>query len=142
MTEFENTSLIQVENQIHTIRDQQVMLDRDLAKLLGVKTNKFNEQIKRNSHKIKDRHRFQLTKEEWEGLNSSQNDTSSNNRGLKYLPYAFTELGCLIVPYFFKNDRAMDLIEGIAETFFNMKSTLKSGAVPISDAEVVCLVAI
>jgi len=33
---------------IHTIRDQRVMLDSDLAALFGVSTSRLNQQIARN----------------------------------------------------------------------------------------------
>ena len=38
----------EVENRIFTIRGVQVILDRDLAELYGVKTYRLNEQVKRN----------------------------------------------------------------------------------------------
>lgn len=37
-----------IESKIRTIRNQQVMLDRDLAELYGVETKRINEQVKRN----------------------------------------------------------------------------------------------
>ena len=37
-----------IKDKIHTIRNQQVMLDRDLAELYHVETRRLNEQVKRN----------------------------------------------------------------------------------------------
>lgn len=37
-----------IKNKIYTIRNMQVMLDRDLAKLYGVETKVFNQAVKRN----------------------------------------------------------------------------------------------
>ena len=37
-----------IQNKIYTIRNQKVMLDRDLAEMYGVETRCLNEQIKRN----------------------------------------------------------------------------------------------
>ncbi len=37
-----------IQKRIYTIRGVQVMLDRDLAELYGVKTKRLNEQVKRN----------------------------------------------------------------------------------------------
>ena len=37
-----------IKDKIHTIRNQQVMLDRDLAELYGVKAIRLREQVKRN----------------------------------------------------------------------------------------------
>lgn len=53
-----------VESLIRVIRGQQVMLDRDLAKLYGVETRRLNEQVKRNIERFPEDFMFQLTKEE------------------------------------------------------------------------------
>ena len=37
-----------IEDMIYEIRDKQVMLDSDLAKLYGVETKQLNRQVKRN----------------------------------------------------------------------------------------------
>ena len=37
-----------IKDKIHTIKNQQVMLDRDLAELYGVKRIRLREQVKRN----------------------------------------------------------------------------------------------
>ena len=37
-----------IENRIFTIRDQKVMIDRDLAELYEVETKRLNEAVKRN----------------------------------------------------------------------------------------------
>ena len=82
----------QIESLIHTIRNQQVMLDRDLAILYGVSTSRLNEQVKRNIARFPESFRFQLTKDE---CSKSQIATMNAKRGqnIKYLPYAFTEQG-------------------------------------------------
>ena len=82
----------QIESLIHSIRNQQVMLDRDLAMLYGVTTSRLNEQVKRNIARFPESFRFQLTKEE---CSKWQIATMNTKRGqnIKYLPYAFTEQG-------------------------------------------------
>ena len=40
--------MIEITNQIHIIRDQKVMLDRDLAQLYGVEVKALNQSVKRN----------------------------------------------------------------------------------------------
>ncbi len=88
----------EIEDLIHTIRGQKVMLDSDLARIYGYETKAFNQQVKRNIEKFDDDFMFQLTKEEAELCSRSQNVTlndSGNLRGsnIKYLPYVFTEQG-------------------------------------------------
>lgn len=41
-----------IENKIYTIRNIQVMLDRDLADLYAVKPTRLREQVRRNSKKV------------------------------------------------------------------------------------------
>src|SRR5438105_15773672 len=100
---------------IHTIRGARVMLDRDLAKIYGVPTFRFNEAIKRNRHRFPGDFAFQLTAKEFSNLrsraattnphtagnledttNSSQIAMSSKSRrGATYRPWALTEHGTL-----------------------------------------------
>lgn len=42
------TSLFDIKNMIYVIRNQQVMLDHDLAALYQVETKRLNEAVKRN----------------------------------------------------------------------------------------------
>ena len=51
---------------IKTIRGVQVMLDRDLAKLYGVKTGALNRQVKRNEERFPEDFMFRLSAEEWD----------------------------------------------------------------------------
>ena len=61
---------ISIENLIHTIRGQKVMLDSDLAMLYGVETRALNQAVKRNIRRFPDDFMFQVTKEEWNALRS------------------------------------------------------------------------
>lgn len=102
-----------IEDKILTIRNQQVMIDRDLAELYEVETKVLNQAVKRNIERFPERFMFQLTTEEAEIHNSSrsQNVTlnkSNNKRGtnIKYLPYAFTEQGCAMLSSVLKSETA------------------------------------
>lgn len=59
-----------IESKILTIRNQQVMIDRDLAELYGVETKRLNEQVKRNIERFPDDFMFQLSDEEFSVLRS------------------------------------------------------------------------
>ena len=54
-----------VRNLIHVIRDEQVILDSDLAVLYGVETKNLNKAASRNSARFPDDFRFRLTKDEY-----------------------------------------------------------------------------
>jgi len=71
------------------------MLDRDLAKIYGVPTFRFNEAIKRNRHRFPADFMFQLTRAEFDSLKSQIAMSSAKHRGATYRPYAFTEHGAL-----------------------------------------------
>ncbi len=55
---------MQLENRIFKIRNQQVMVDRDIAELYQVEVKRLNEQVKRNLERFPLQFRFQLNKEE------------------------------------------------------------------------------
>lgn len=90
-------------SKIYTIRGLKVMLDFDLAEIYGYETKMFNRQVKNNIERFDNDFRFQLTQEEFDGINLRCNFcTSSSERinqdsqgwgGKRYLPYAFTEQG-------------------------------------------------
>lgn len=59
-----------IKDKIITIRQQQVILDSDVAKLYGVETKRINEAVKNNPDKFPDRYIVQLTAEESKSLRS------------------------------------------------------------------------
>ncbi|HEX8897102.1 MAG TPA: ORF6N domain-containing protein, partial [Chthoniobacterales bacterium] len=57
-----------LENAIHFVRGQRVMLDSDLAAIYGVSTMRLNEQLRRNKKRFPSDFAFQLTREEFTNL--------------------------------------------------------------------------
>lgn len=95
----------EIQKKIYTIRNEQVMIDSDLALFYDVEIRRLNEQVKRNKERFPEEFMFQLTDDEWESLRfqivtlkddddslRSQNATLEKGRGRhrKYLPYVFT----------------------------------------------------
>jgi hypothetical protein len=58
----------QIAKSIYTIRDVQIMLDKDLALFYGVKPIRLREQIKRNPNRFPPDFVFQLSEKEIEYL--------------------------------------------------------------------------
>ena len=87
----------QIDGMIRTIRGVRVMLDRDLAKIYGVPTFRFNEAIKRNRHRFPPDFMFQLTRDEFGALKSRIAMSKTGRGGRGTLRYAFTEHGALQV---------------------------------------------
>ncbi len=59
-----------IQNKILVIRNQQVMIDRDIAELYGVETRVLNQAVKRNIERFPQRFMFQLNEEEFQFLRS------------------------------------------------------------------------
>ncbi|MDY0320741.1 MAG: ORF6N domain-containing protein [Arcobacteraceae bacterium] len=57
-----------IKDKIYTIRNLQVMLDRDLATLYGVETKVLNQAVKRNIERFPVDFRFQLSDHEKDEL--------------------------------------------------------------------------
>ena len=73
----------QIQQMIHIVRGERVILDRDLAMLYGVETKAINKQVQRNIERFPEDFMFQLTIQEYKNLRF-QNGTSSwggNMRG-------------------------------------------------------------
>jgi hypothetical protein len=62
------TDSISIKNKIFTIRDTQVMVDRDLAELYQVETKVLNQTVKRNIERFPEYFRFQLLQNELDEL--------------------------------------------------------------------------
>lgn len=83
---------------IHTVRGRRVMLDADLARIYGVTPKRLNQQVHRNIERFPNDFMFQLTSEE-QAVLRLQNATLKPGSGhyRKYLPYAFTEHGAVML---------------------------------------------
>ena len=57
-------------NKIYVIRDQKVMLDKDLAEIYNVQTKRLKEQVRRNIDRFPASFMFELTAEEHFSLRS------------------------------------------------------------------------
>ncbi|EMS33916.1 hypothetical protein C943_04235 [Mariniradius saccharolyticus AK6] len=57
-----------IENRIFTFRDQQVMIDSDLAELYQIETKVLNQAVKRNISRFPENFRFQLNDNEFNEL--------------------------------------------------------------------------
>lgn len=121
--ELSNYDLIR--SRIFTIRGVQVMLDRDLAELYGVATKVLNQAVKRNIERFPERYMFQLNKDESGAVLRSQIVTSRWG-GMRYLPYAFTEHGIIMLASVLNSPTAVEASVRITDTFVAMRKALAS----------------
>lgn len=106
-------------DKIYVIRNQKVLLDRDLAQLYGIETKRLNEAVKRNLSRFPEDFMFQLNSSEFENL-KSQFATSSWG-GNRKLPYAFTEHGILMLSSVIHSDQAISVNIQIMRLFTQMR---------------------
>jgi len=118
-----------IQTKIYTIRDEQVMVDEDLAVLYGVESKRLNEQVKRNIARFPEKFRFQLTEDEYENLRS-QIATLKSQRGKhrKYLPYVFTEQGVSMLSAVLRSQTAIEVSIKIIDSFVQMRKFISSNA--------------
>ena len=116
--------LVNIEPLIRIIRNQQVILDSDLALLYGVETKRLNEQVKRNIDRFPDDFMFQLNKEEAEASRSQFATLNKRGSNIKHLPYAFTENGIAMLSSVLRSPLAIQTNIRIMRTFTSMRKML------------------
>ena len=113
-----------IENLIHYVRGQQVMIDSDLALLYNVETKRLNESVKRNAKRFPESFCFQLTEDEYADLRSqianSNTENTSSKGGRRYLPYVFTEQGIAMLSAVLRSDEAIQVSVNIMNAFVKM----------------------
>lgn len=116
-----------IEDLIHVIRGQQVMLDSDLARLYGVETKRLKEQVRRNINRFPEDFMFELTKDD---CLRSQIATLNTERGrhIKYMPFAFTEQGVAMLSSVLRSDTAVEVNIRIMRAFTAMRNFMLSNA--------------
>ena len=111
-----------IQNKIHEIRGQKVMLDFDLAEMYGIETRVLKQAVRRNPKRFEGNDfMFELTKEE---LSRSQFVTLNKGRGnnFKYMPFAFTELGVAMLSSVLNSDIAIEINRNIMRAFVAIRN--------------------
>jgi len=108
---FEN-----IEDLIIEIRDQKVLIDRDVASLYGVETKRINEAVKNNPDRFPDGYIVEIDKD-------TKNELVENFDRFKTLkhssvkPKAFTEKGLYMLATILTSKKAIQVSISIIETF-------------------------
>ncbi len=102
-------------DKIYLIRNQKVMLDRDLAQLYGVETKVLKQAVKRNMDRFPEDFMFELNSSEYENLRSQI--VTSSWGGLRYMPMAFTEYGVLMLSSVLNSQKAIQINIPILRVF-------------------------
>lgn len=120
-------SIKEIEDRIFCIRGVNVMIDRDLAEIYGVKTKRLNEQVKRNIERFPERFMFQLS--DYETLELVAN--CDRLQALKHSstnPYTFTEQGVSMLASVLNSDTAVETSIKIIDAFVAMRHFVQNNA--------------
>lgn len=127
MSKQETTGLTIIEDRMFIIRDQQVMIDRDLAELYAVETKVLNQAVRRNIDKFPEDFRFQLTTEEKKELVTNC-DRFESLKHSSVTPHAFTEHGVPMLANVLKSDIATQMSIRLVKAFVQLRKALSSNA--------------
>ncbi len=143
-----------IAQRIFTIRGLRVMLDFHLAEMYGIPTKRLNQQVARNPERFPQDFMFQLTEEEYENLRlqnatssldeddldradspqhlrsqiatSSEQDFSGTKSwgGRRYMPYAFTEHGVMMLSSVLSSPLAVAMNIRIIRVYIKLRELL------------------
>jgi hypothetical protein len=123
-----NASLVRVERiqkLIYLIRDQKVLLDRDLSALYGVETRVLNQAVRRNKNRFPADFLFALSRAEIRNI--SRFVISSDIKHARNV-FAFTEQGVAMLSSVLHSTRAVQVNIEIMRTFVRLRQLLASNA--------------
>ena len=124
-------SLAEIQARIYTVRNVQVMIDRDLALLYGVETRVLKQAVRRNLDKFPDDFMLRLSENE-------SNQLISNGVSQIVIPpgyntggtdmFAFTDQGIAMLATVLKSQRATDVSISIMRAFVAMRRFITANA--------------
>ena len=129
LTKITNMELNIIQYKIYQVRGVRVMLDFDLAELYQVETKVLKQTVRRNLDRFPEDFMFELTEQEHNSLIislRSQFVTSNNKGGRRYMPFAFTEHGVIMLASLLRSDTAIQTSIKITRAFVAMRNYLMS----------------
>ncbi len=120
-------NLKNIQKKIFTLRNQKIMLDRDLAELYQVETRALKQAVKRNIERFPDDFLFQLTDEEINTMVSQSVIPSKQHLG-GATPFAFTEQGVSMLSSVLTSKIAVKVNITIFRAFVEMRKFLSVNA--------------
>ena len=121
-----------VQSRMLTIRNQQVLLDRDVAALYGVETKEINQAIRNNPGKFPEGFVFQLNEQEfmdWKSKiltsNLSAREIAVVKMGMRRAPHALTERGLYMLATILKGEVATRATLAIVNTYAKVRSMVR-----------------
>ena len=118
-----------IQNKIYEVRGVRVILDFDLAKLYQVETKVLKQTVRRNLERFPEDFMFELTETEYNSLTislRSQIVTSNERGGRRYMPYAFSEHGVIMLAGLLRSEIAIQTSITITRAFVAMRNYIVS----------------
>ena len=113
-----------VKDKVLLLRNQQVILNCDIAQLYGVETREINQAVKNNPDKFPSGYLFQLDNQEFANLKSKI--LTSSWGGARKLPTAFTERGLYMLATILKSPTATQTTIAIIDAFAQMRELART----------------
>ena len=113
-----------VMSKIYVIRNEKVMVDRDLAELYGVDTKVLKQSVKRNISRFPGDFMFEMSENEFKDWRKEFVITAEDKKGLRYAPFCFTEQGVAMLSSILNSDRAIQVNIQIIRIFTKMRALL------------------
>lgn len=101
--------LAKLERKVITLRGQDILLDRDLSKMLGTSTSNLLEKVSKNKNRFPQDFAFPLKKKEVQKLVEKGHLTKKQAKNLAKPPLAFTESGAYMASFLLKSKPALKL---------------------------------
>lgn len=114
------TNIIEVENKMITLRNQQVILDSDVAELYGVQTKEVNKAVKNNPDKFPEGYIFELLETESDELVKNFHRFERQKHSSVF-PKAFTEKGLYMLATILKSPKAVETTIAIVEAYAKLR---------------------
>ena len=118
-----------VKSRMLIVRDQPVLLDRDVAALYGVQTKEINQAVRNNPDKFPEGFLLQLNNDEfsdWKSKiltsNLSPAEKNAIKMGVRRAPKAFTERGLYMLATVLKGELATKATLAIVNTYAQVRS--------------------
>ena len=121
--------LEKIQSRIYDVRGVRVMLDFDLAVMYQVETKVLKQVVRRNLDRFPEDFMFELTIDEYNLLIvslRSQNVASNNRGGTRYMPFAFTEHGVIMLAGLLRSSMAIEMSIQITRAFVAMRNYVMS----------------
>ena len=115
----------QIASKIVVIRDVQVIIDRDIAELYEIDTKVLKQSVKRNIERFPESFCFELDGDEFADWRSQFVTSKSDQKGLRYAPFAFTEQGVAMLSAVLRSERAIKVSIEIMNAFVQMRHYLR-----------------